>query len=116
MSREYVKIYCCGDCINYNWKKHSCNRGANKEGAPTDHFYRDCPSGIFVEEEADPKESMPGAACTDLILLVSRMRDAQRRFFKTKDRAYLMQSKDLERKVDALIQRMQGVESVGGMR
>lgn len=48
--REYVKIYCCGDCIHYNWKKHKCNRGANVEGAPTDHFYRDCPLGLNEEE------------------------------------------------------------------
>ena len=49
--REYVKIYCCGDCVYYNWKKHKCNRGATEEGKPTDNFYRDCPIGICIEEE-----------------------------------------------------------------
>lgn len=48
--REYVKVYCCGDCIYYNWKKHKCNRGANVEGAPTDNFYRDCPLGLNEEK------------------------------------------------------------------
>ena len=48
--REYVKIYCCGDCIYYNWKKHKCNRGASEEGKPTDRFYRDCPLGLNEEE------------------------------------------------------------------
>lgn len=51
--REYVKIYCCGDCIYYNWKKHKCNRGAKEEGKPTDHFYRDCPMGINTEDDKE---------------------------------------------------------------
>ena len=49
--REYVKIYCCGDCVHYNWKKHKCNRGATDEGKPTDNFYRDCPIGICIDAE-----------------------------------------------------------------
>lgn len=49
--REYVKVYCCGDCIYYNWKKHKCNRGASEEGDAKDTFYRDCPLGICAEEE-----------------------------------------------------------------
>jgi len=49
--REYVKIYCCGDCIQYNWKKHKCNCGAHEEGKPDERFFRDCPLGIHKEEE-----------------------------------------------------------------
>lgn len=54
--REYVKIYCCGDCVYYDWKKHKCKRGAHEEGQGYQHFYRDCPVGINVEEvdEGDP--------------------------------------------------------------
>lgn len=51
--REYVKIYCCGDCIHYNWRKHCCKLSAKVEGNPRDHFYRDCPLGINQEEGQD---------------------------------------------------------------
>jgi len=54
--REYVKIYCCGDCVYYNWKKHKCSRGAKDEGKAQDKFYRDCPLGIHVEKEDERKE------------------------------------------------------------
>ena len=54
--KEYVKIYCCGDCIHYNWKKHKCNRGAKEEGRAQDHFYRDCPIGINIEGDAERSE------------------------------------------------------------
>ena len=49
--KQYVKIYCCGDCVNYNWKKHCCKLGANKEGKPSDSFYQDCPLGLHEEKE-----------------------------------------------------------------
>ena len=56
--REYVKIYCCGDCIHYSWKKHKSNRGATEEGKPQDHFYRDCPIGIHKEIDCGDFEGM----------------------------------------------------------
>ena len=48
-SKEFVKIYCCGDCCNYNRKKHMCMAGATEEGEAKDSFYRDCPLGIHEE-------------------------------------------------------------------
>jgi hypothetical protein len=51
--KEYVKIYCCGDCVQYDWKKHKCRLGATEEGLPHDRFYRDCPLGICKEETED---------------------------------------------------------------
>ena len=47
--RQYVKIYCCGDCVFYNWKKHCCNRGAHEEGKASDNFFQDCPLGLHEE-------------------------------------------------------------------
>ena len=49
--KQYVKIYCCGDCIQYNWRKHKCNLGAHVEGKPSDGFYQDCPLGLHEEDE-----------------------------------------------------------------
>ena len=55
MSREYRRIYCCGDCVYYSLKKHKCTLGAKDEGNALDHFYRDCPFPIYrgVEGEED---------------------------------------------------------------
>lgn len=33
----------CGECADYDHKKHSCKRGANRENNPQDKFYDDCP-------------------------------------------------------------------------
>ena len=64
--REYVKIYCCGDCVYYNWKKHKCNRGAHEEGRAYEHFYRDCPMGIYkeIEDEEGSKTALADSETT----------------------------------------------------
>jgi hypothetical protein len=48
---EYVKIYCCGDCGYYDWKKHKCKRGAKDDDGS--RFFRDCPIGIHEEKDGD---------------------------------------------------------------
>lgn len=53
--RKYKRIYCCGDCVNYNWKKHGCGLGAHEEGEARDNFYLDCPLPTYEEEEGDEK-------------------------------------------------------------
>lgn len=37
---KLIKV--CGDCANYDWKKHCCKLGCN-EGEPQEPFYSDCP-------------------------------------------------------------------------
>ena len=51
---EYVKIYCCGDCGYYDWKKHKCKRGAKVDDGSS--FFRDCPIGIHEEKDGDDAE------------------------------------------------------------
>lgn len=48
---EYVKIYCCGDCVYYDWKKHKCKRGAKVDDGS--QFFRDCPIGIHEERDGE---------------------------------------------------------------
>lgn len=48
---EYVKIYCCGDCVYYDRKKHKCKRGAKVDDGSC--FFRDCPIGIHEEKDGD---------------------------------------------------------------
>lgn len=45
---------------------------------------------------------------TEFAALVARMRAKQREYFKTRDGTVLRESKDLERRVDAAIEAMQG--------
>lgn len=49
MRRPYKRIYCCGDCIYYNFKKHACNRGAHIVERATDFFFADCPETTYYE-------------------------------------------------------------------
>jgi len=53
---EYVKIYCCGDCGYYDWKKHKCKRGAEIDDGS--RFFRDCPIGIHEEKDDDEKADL----------------------------------------------------------
>ena len=55
---EYVKIYCCGDCGYYDWKKHKCKRGAKVDDGS--RFFRDCPIGIHEEKDDDEKADRTG--------------------------------------------------------
>lgn len=51
MKREYIKIYCCGDCVHYHWKTHKCKRGAHEVVTGKERFFRDCPEKIYIEDD-----------------------------------------------------------------
>ena len=57
MSREYRRIYCCGDCVHYSMKLHICILNATDEGSGRESFYRDCPFPIYEEEEKEDKDA-----------------------------------------------------------
>lgn len=42
-------ISACGECSNYNWKKHKCMVCSCKESDPRNPFYDDCPLPEGVE-------------------------------------------------------------------
>ena len=52
-SREYKRIYCCGDCVQYDMRKHKCRLGAHIETDPHRRFYDDCPFKTYIEEQND---------------------------------------------------------------
>ena len=40
---EMKGIKLCGECINYDWKKHKCKIGCNDDSDAQSPFYGDCP-------------------------------------------------------------------------
>nr|DAG38070.1 MAG TPA: hypothetical protein [Caudoviricetes sp.] len=38
----------CGECADYDRKKHRCRRGASLESRPQDKFYDECPLADVV--------------------------------------------------------------------
>ena len=54
---KLIKV--CGECANYDWKKHRCKLGCN-EGEPQEPFYRDCPlPSVNVGEWISVSERLP---------------------------------------------------------
>ena len=91
---EYVKIYCCCDCVHYDWKKHRCKRGAREVGRTQDRFFRDCPEGLHTEEQLSesknctkpeialtPKDPRDGLYRKFVVLKADTGEEIQDRFF-----------------------------------
>lgn len=71
---EMKGIKLCGECINYDWKKHKCKIGCNDDSNAQAPFYGDCPLPDVVpkseverlyynlqavlEERAEPKREL----------------------------------------------------------
>lgn len=58
-------------------------------------------------EDVDPSELRSGDPNTEFLQVVQEMRDAQKRYFDTRDTTALDESKRLEKKVDAIIEMCQ---------
>lgn len=48
---EMKGIKLCGDCVNYDWKKHKCKIGCNDDSNAQASFYGDCPLPDVVPRE-----------------------------------------------------------------
>lgn len=60
-----------------------------------------------IVEDVDPSELRPGDPNIEFMQVVQEMRDAQKRYFDTRDTTALDESKRLEKKVDAIIEMCQ---------
>lgn len=60
-----------------------------------------------ITEDVAPSELRPGDPNTEFMQVVQEMRDAQKRYFDTRDTTALDESKRLEKKVDAIIEMCQ---------
>lgn len=62
---KLIKV--CGECANYDWKKHRCKLGCN-EGEPQEPFYTDCPlPTVNVGEWVSVDDRLPEASCECLV-------------------------------------------------
>ena len=75
MNRHYKRIYCCGDCVYYDWKKHKCKRGAHVTENAQDHFFADCPLDDFIEEDRSKAEGEDKRTDAEIEKAISFFRD-----------------------------------------
>lgn len=60
-----------------------------------------------IVEDVEPSELRSGDPNTEFLQVVQEMRDAQKRYFDTRDTTELNESRRLEKKVDAIIEMCQ---------
>lgn len=71
---KLIKV--CGECANYDWKKHRCKLGCN-EGEPQEPFFTDCPLPTV--------DTKP----TEWISVDERLPDKQAQFLIVDDEGYM---------------------------
>src|SRR4030095_17169196 len=82
------------------WLCRRCNVvHAPQLGGITLHACPDCRAPMYPSSPLRRDHDALQARVTALEDLVRRMRDAQRRYYKTRDKAVLIESKELEREV-----------------
>lgn len=69
-----------------------------------DHSTICIPQYVEIMEDVEPSELRSGDPNTEFRQVVQEMRDAQKRYFDTRDTTALNESRRLEKKVDAIIE------------
>ena len=95
-----------GDKIQWNTKSGIATGIVEKVRLRARYLVKIDYSTKYVEliEEIELSELWPGDPNTEFLQVVQEMRDAQKRYFDTRDTTVLNESKRLEKKVDAIIE------------
>ena len=95
-----------GDKIEWNTKSGLATGIVEKVRFRARYLVKIDRSTQYVEimEDVDPFELRSGDPNTEFLQVVQEMRDAQKRYFDTRDTTALNESRRLEKKVDAIIE------------
>lgn len=98
-----------GDSMQWNTKSGIATGIVEKVRLRARYLVKIDRSTQYIElmEDVDPSELRSGDPNTEFLQVVQEMRDAQKRYFDTKDTTMLNESKRLEKKVDAIIEMFQ---------
>lgn len=95
-----------GDSIQWNTKSGILSGTVSAVTARIRYLVKidDSDKYVVVGEDVSPSELRPGDPNTEFLQVVQEMRDAQKRYFDTRDTTALNESRRLEKKVDAIIE------------
>ena len=95
-----------GDSIQWNTKSGIATGIVEKVRLRARYLVKIDRSTQYMElmEDVDPSELRSGDPNTEFLQVVQEMRDAQKRYFDTRDTTALNESRRLEKKVDAIIE------------
>lgn len=98
-----------GDLIEWNTKSGIATGIVEKVRLRARYLVKIDRSTQYMDllEDVDPSELRSGDLNTEFLQVVQEMRDAQKRYFDTRDTTALDESKRLEKKVDAIIEMCQ---------
>lgn len=95
-----------GDSIQWNTKSGISTGIVEKVRIRARYLVKIDHSTQYMEimEDVEPSELRSGDPNTEFLQVVQEMRDAQKRYFDTKDTTVLNESRRLEKKVDTIIE------------